>query len=898
MASVRETPAWRRYLRFLGSDPAADVRDELEFHFAMRVEELVRGGLPEAEARRRAGREFGDVDGVRRELEEIGRARLRRERRARGWESLGQDTRFAARALLGSPGFAGVAVLTLALGIGASTAMFSVLSGVLLRELPVRDQDRVAVLWTRAPARDSDHLPLPFRDLAALGERTRAFQGVAGVAYQGAHEQVLLDAGRPLTVRATWVTGGFFPLLGVAPVHGRTLLPSDDAPGAAPVVVVSHGLWRSYFGGDPAAVGRALDWNGKRFTVVGVMPRGFEYPARAEVWAPVLPAFPGTLEAEAHPAEVMVFDLVGRLRPGVTLRQAEEEAAAFLRSGDPQRPPALRGGKPVLTPLPELVAGDARATVWSAVAAVGLLLLIACVNVANLLLVRGSARTRELAVRSALGAGRGRLVRQLLTESGVLALLGGVLGTGLAFAAVRVLVALAPPELPRREMIQVDARVLGFALAATAAAALVSGLLPALLSARGDAGAWLRGGGRGASAGPGAQALRHALVVGQVSLAIVVVAGAGLLVRSLLALQGADMGFNEERLLVLETTLPPGILPERAARVALQEEMVARVGALPGVAGAAALPRPPFSGEGGWTAMYAGEGQTAEAQATNPWVNFEVVGPEYFRTLEIPLRRGRAFGGEDRDGAPPVAVVSEAVARHTWPGADPIGRRVKLGPQGAPGEWHTVVGVVGETRYRELAEPQPSLYLPVRQFGGPVPMTLAVRTRADPAAVVPRIRDALRQAHPELLVVGGGSMRRLLAEPLARPRFGTLLLGGFAALTLLLAAVGLYGVMAATVRQRTREMGIRLALGARAEEVRGLVLRQGMRLALLGCVLGTIGALAGTRALRSMLFGIRPGDPATFAAVVGLILAVAALACWLPARRAGRVDAVSALRAE
>ncbi len=896
--AMRETPAWRRYLRFLGSDPAADVDDELEFHFAMRMDDLVRRGLPEEEARRRAGREFGDVDGVRRELEEIGRARLRRERRARGWESLGQDARLAARALLRSPGFAAVAALTLALGIGASTAMFSVLDGVLLRELPVRDPDRVAVLWTRAPARDSDHLPLTYRELAALRERGRAFAAVEGVAYQGAHEQVLLDAGRPLALHATWVTGGFFPLLGVVPARGRTLLPSDDVPGAAPVVVISHGLWQRRFGGDPAAVGHVFEWNGRRFTVVGVMPRGFEYPRRAEVWAPVLPAFPATLEAGAHPAEVMVFDAVGRLRPGVTARRAGEEAAAFLRSTDPQRPPALRGMKPVLTPLPERVAGDARATVWAAVAAVGLLLLIACVNVANLLLVRGSARTQELAVRSALGAGRGRLVRQLLTESGVLALLGGVLGVALAWGAVRVLVALAPPELPGREMIGVDARVLLFALAATAAAALLAGLLPAFLSARGDAGGWLRGAGRGASAGRGAQALRHGLVVGQVSLAIVVVAGAGLLVRSLLALQGAEMGFNGERLLVLETTLPPGVVPERAGQVALQEEMVARVGALPGVAAAAALPRPPFSGEGGWTAMYSGEGQTAEAQAANPWVNFEVVGPEYFRTLEIPLRHGRAFGAQDRDGAPPVAVVSEAVARHAWPGADPIGRRVKLGPPDAPGEWHTVVGVVGETRYRELADPQPSLYLPVRQFAGPVPMTLAVRTRGDPAAVVPRIRGALRQTHPELLLVGGGSMRQLLAEPLARPRFGTLLLGTFAAITLLLAAVGLYGVMAATVRQRTREIGIRLALGARVEEVRGLVLRQGMRLAVLGCALGTAGALVGARALRSMLFGIRPTDPVTFAAVVGLILAVAALACCLPALRASRVDPASALRAE
>ncbi|HEX2190404.1 MAG TPA: ABC transporter permease [Longimicrobiaceae bacterium] len=895
---MRETPAWRRYLRLGASDPAADVRDELDFHLAMRVDDLVRAGLPEAEARERARREFGDVAEIRREMERIGLRGRRRRSRTRGWESLRQDLRLAVRTLRGSPGFTAVAALTLAAGIGAGTAMFSVVDGVLLRDLPLPEPERVAVLWTEAPARDSDHLPVTYRELTDFGGRTRAFRSVAGVAYHGAGEFVLRDAGRPFTVSGTWVTGGFFPVLGVAPLHGRTLLPSDDAPGAARAMVIGHALWRRRFGGDPAAVGRTLEWNGKRFTVVGVLPPGFDYPRGAEFWIPVLPDFPGTLEEGAEPSEVMVFDLVGRLRPGATVLDAREDYAAFLRAGDPQRPPALRGTRPVVTPLPELVAGDARATIWTVAAAVGLLLLVACVNVANLLLVRGSARAQELAVRAALGAGRGRLVRQLLTESGVLALLGGVLGVAFAWAAVRALVALAPPELPRREMIGVDARVLAFALAATAAAALLAGLFPALLAARGDPGGWLRGGRRTGSAGPGVQALRHGLVVGQVGLAILVVAGAGLLVRSLATLQGVEMGFDTERLLVVQTALPPELLPERAQQVALQEAMVERVAALPGVAAAASLPSRPFSGRGGWSAMYSGEGQAPGEQSTNPWVSFEVVGPGYFRTLEVPLRRGRVFDERDREDAPRVAVVSEAVARHTWPGEDPVGRRIKLGPHDAPGEWHTVVGVVGETRYRELTEPQPSLYLPVRQFPGPVPMSLAVRTRADPAGVLPQLRRALREVHPELAVVGGGPMRELLAAPLARPRFGTLLLGAFAAVTLLLAAVGIYGVMAAAVRQRTREIGIRLALGATAGEVRGAVLRQGMRLALLGCAVGIAGALLGTRALRSLLYGVSPTDPATFAAVAGLILASAALACWLPARRAARVDPVNALRAE
>jgi len=691
---------------------------------------------------------------------------------------------------------------------------------------------------------------------------------VAGVAFQGAGDQVLRDEGNPLTVAGTWVTGDLFPTLGVTPVHGRTLLPADDVPGAAPVMVIGYGFWQRYFGGDPAAVGRALDWNGKLFTVVGVLPRGFEFPKRAEFWIPVFAAHPE--EARKSSSGYVIWDVVGRLRPGTSMQQAREDFEAFLRAGDPQRKATLRGMEPVVTPLPELIIGDARTMLWTAAAAVGLLLLIACINVANLLLIRGSARTQELAIRSALGAGRRRLIRQLLTESGVLALLGGVLGTLLAVAAVRALVALAPPELPRREMIEVDAGVLLFALGITAAAALLSGLLPAVLSAAGDLGVWLRGGRGTASGSRGAQALRHGLVIGQVALSILVVAGAGLLARSLMALQSVDLGFNEERLLVVETMLPPGLVPERSQQVALQEEMLARVGAIPGVISATSMPKPPFSAQGGWIAMYTGEGQTPEAQATNPSVNFEVVGPGYTRTLEMPLLRGRTFGEQDREDAPRVAIVSDAVARHTWPGADAIGKRIKLGPPDGRADWHTVVGVVGETRYRELTDPMPSLYLPTRQFPGPVPMTLAVRTRADPAGVVPQIRHALQQVHPDLRLVGGGPMRQLLAAPLARPRFSTLLLGTFAAITLLLAAVGIYGALAATVRQRTREIGIRLALGATVQEVRALVLRKGMRLALWGCAIGIIGALVGTRVLRGVLFGISPTERRATRSLVGL----------------------------
>ncbi|MBD0320899.1 MAG: ABC transporter permease, partial [Gemmatimonadetes bacterium] len=401
-----------------------EVDEELAFHLDMRTDALVREGMDREAARARARREFGNLDEARRSMLDADARTEGRRRRAEWLDELRQDTRFALRALRWAPTFTAAAMLTLALGIGASTAMFSVLNGVLFRELPVREQRDVVVLWTESPKRAAEHLPLAYSDLTGLRESARRLSAVAGVAYQGALEQVLLDADQPLTVKASWVTGNLLPLLGVAPVHGRTLLPADDAPGAAPVMVIGFELWQRHFGGDPAAVGRAFDWNGKRFTVVGILPRGFEYPRGAEVWVPVLPDFPATLEASGDPSQVIVFDLVARLAPGATPADARDELAAFIRATDSGRPPLLRGTRPVVATLPELVTGGARAALWTAAAAVALLLVIACANVANLLLARAAGRQREVAIRAALGAGAWRIVRQLLVEAVLVALMG------------------------------------------------------------------------------------------------------------------------------------------------------------------------------------------------------------------------------------------------------------------------------------------------------------------------------------------------------------------------------------------------------------------------------------------------------------------------------------------
>jgi putative ABC transport system permease protein len=806
-------------------------------------------------------------------------------------EATTQDAYYAARSLRRSPGFGAIAVLTLAIGVGASVAMFSVLDGVMLQTLPVRNQSDLLVLWLGAPTGGVQHWPVDYADLVAYRDASHAFQSIAGVNFQGAAEVVMLDGGAPVTLKASWVTGNFFSVLGVDPALGRALRPSDDVPGAAPVTVISYGFWQRQFGGNPSVLGHALDWNGKRYTVIGVLPRGFDYPAQADAWFAVLSWFPETQSAGTGAA--IQFDLVGRIRPGVDLAAAQQDCQAFLRSTDETRPADERGARPVVERLSTVVLGSVQAILWTGAAAVALLLFIACINVTNLLLIRGSARARELAVRAALGAGLNRLVRQMLIESGVLALVGGIVGVVLATAAVRALVTFAPAELPRRDNIQIDAPVLVFALVVTVAAALLAGLLPAVLGGRGDLSASLRAGPSALGVSRPMSRVRHSLVVGQVALALLVAVGAGLLSRSLAALEGVDLGFDAGRLLILDTMIPPNLIPSDTAQAALQHAMLARVTALPDIMSATTMPKPPFSGMMGWFGAYTAEGQTSADQKTNPLVNFEVVSPGYFRTLAIPILEGRPFSDRDRSGAPHVAIISRTLARRSWPGHDPIGKRVKSG-----GDWLTVVGVVGETRYHELTKLEPSIYVPAGQFDGPPVMTLAVRTRVDPVRVIPEIRQALHEVNPALAVTAGGSMNQLLRAPLARPRFGTWLLVVFATLTVCLAVVGIYTTLAAMVGQRTREIGIRLALGARVSEVGGLVVRQGMLLAGFGCMLGLCGAMLGTRALRSMLFGVSPADPLTFAAVMILLLAAAACACYVPARRATRVDPLVALRAE
>lgn len=860
------------------------LAEEFRFHLEMEAAKNIRAGDDPDEARRRAIAAFG---GVTQHAETV-----RGARRLPVVEDVWLDIRFALRTLRRDPVFTAVAIGTLAVGIGAATATFSVFHGIALRALPVHQAENVLVAWN-TPATTREHLPFTYAELGAIRERTRAFESVAGVAFQGAVDVVMLDAGQPVTLRATWVTGEFFQLLGVTAELGRIISGSDDAAGAENVMVISDAFWRQQFGASSSVIGHAFSWNGKRFTIVGVMPQGLEFPRGVQAWLPVLPSFPETLNVASEGSAAMVFDLVGRLRSGESIQRGSADIARVLRAGSTEPALSLRDMQPVVTTLRDRIVGDVRPILDVAAVAAALLLLIACINVANLQLLRGSVRTQELAIRAALGAGRSRLIRQLMTESTLLAVAGGEIGVGVAFGAVRVVRALAPAGIPQREMIGIDARVLMLAIGGTMLTALLTGMLPAALSTRADISRWLRNGVGDAAANRSAAVLRRGLVIGQVALAVLVVTSAGLFVRSLRSLERADMGFDGERLIVLETISPMRLNADHARAVALQEEMIRRVANMPGVIAATAMSKPPFSGAGGWITTFSTESKAVERAANNPMVNFEVVGPGYFNTLGLKVTRGREFGSDDAAEGRRTAIVSDELARHLWPDVDPIGQRVRLGE-----EWHTIVGVVGETRYHDLTKAQQTLYLPTRQFAGPVSMTLGVRTRVDDDQIVARVRALLLAVDPELMVVKGGTMHELLKAPLAQPRFGASLLGMFAVITLLLALVGVYGAMSATVTQRTRDLSIRLALGALPRELLWLVLREGLLIAAIGSALGISLALTATRLIRDVLYGIRPTDAPTFVGVAMLVMAAAAVACWIPARRASRLEPMQILRGE
>ena len=802
-----------------------------------------------------------------------------------------QDIRTGLRSLRHAPGFAFSAILTLALGIGLSTAVFTVANALLLRRLAVADQERLVVVSGERRGRRTDVYPMGIENAREFAQRTRALGRVAFVAYEGAAKRPVRDGGELSQLHRALVSGDFFAVLGAEPVIGRTLRPEDDVHGAAPVLVISHRAWRERFGGDNDVLGRRLVMheNGVTYTIVGVMPQGLDYPRGTEAWGTLLQA-----TKKEHLPYVAV-NVLGRLAPGATPNMARDEMTAFFqREGLPEWQRALQGA---VRTLPELVLGDTRPAVVVFALASALLLLITCINVANLLLVRGMARLREVAVRSALGARRGRIVTQLLTEHTLLAVAGGLLGVLIASQAVRLFVALAPTGLPRLDEVRLDPAALAGAVAITALALLLFAIAPAFVTSRVELPAVLRSGFR-QSAGGRSRWATELLVVGQVALALVVLSAAGLLARSFVRLERAELSFDSARLMVGELALRYDQYDTPAKQRALLERILPQAAAIPGVQAVSPVVAVPFSGTHGWDGQPAAEGQSPEEAGANPMLNMEVVVPGYFETFGMRVLAGRAFTQDDRAGTSKVVVLSRSAAQHYWPNEQPVGKRLTMGP---PSAQHvlTVVGIVADTRYRDLREARASIYFPLEQSFFPfTPTTLVIRSSAPAADVVAGLRRVLEEGAPGVALASAAPFESFLERPLAQPRLNALLLAVFAASAVALAAIGLFGVMALMVRQRTRELGVRMALGASTSDVGRLVLRRGMTLAAAGTGLGLLGALAANRLLSSLLFEVSPTDAVTLGAVALALLMVAAIASAVPARSSTRIEPAVALRAD
>ena len=800
--------------------------------------------------------------------------------------------RVSARTLLRAPAFAATTVLTLALGIGLSTAVFTVADALLLRKLPLRDQERIVTLWLEKRDGTAPHWPLTITEAREFGRRARTLSEYAYADYYGALPVPILDDGNISQLRRALVSGSYFGVLGARAALGRTIAPTDDLLGAAPVIVLSDATWRRQFGGDSSAVGRriTLQQDGVAHEIVGVMPAGFEYPRGTDFWGPYTP----TRLRTAADSGLAAVDIIGRLANGATPVTSQAELTTFITR--PEAPAAWRDFRGAANSLERVLLGDVRPAVFAFIAAATLLLLITCTNVANLLLVRGLARVREIAVRTAMGASRTRIIAQLLTENAVLAIAGGIAGIGVAMAAVRGFIALAPEGLPLIETVGLNGAALTAAVVTTAFALLAFGVAPAVLAARTDAHEALRSGARHTPS-RAVRAFRETLVGAQVALAVLVLSGAALIGRSLMKLQNATLAFDSSRLVVAELGVRYDQHNTLERQLGVVRAVLERVRATPGVEAASPIVAVPFSGTSGWTGRAAAAGQAPEAAAKNAMFNMELVTPDYFPTFGLRVLRGRALNAGDVRGSESVVVVSEGTARAYWPNQDAIGKRLVMGRN--LDRYFTVVGVVPDTRYRDLREAMPSVYFPLAQSMFPfAPTTIAIRASGSIDALVPVIRAAVADAAPGVLVSRAAGFNTYTRGPLAQPRLNAFLLSIFGLAATVLAALGLFGVMGTIVRQSVPQLGIRMALGATSRRILLMVLGRGLLIAGAGVAVGLGGALLGNQLLSSLLYGVTPTDPPTLIAVSSLLLGVALAGAYLPARFASRVDPAIALRQE
>jgi putative ABC transport system permease protein len=895
-----EEPRWRRYLRLWGPDPRSDVDDELAFHLEERVRLNVARGLTPEQARAAAQQRFGDAARIRREC------LMEQQHVARGagpgerLRDAAGDVRLAVRALGRAPVFTLTAGLALALGIGASTAVFTVLSAVLLRPLPYAEPERVVAVHNSWEGEQAGALsPAEYFDYA---EQVRAFAAV-GV-YALAHAN-LIEGDVAERLPAAVVTPSAFTTLGVAASAGRLFSEAEGIPGSDPVVVLSHELWQRRFHGDARVLGRDILVNGTSMTVIGVLPAGVRLPATFAAAAPPALFVPYRLDRAGERARSSHFlHGVARLAPGWTVEAAAAEVSRVARllaaSHPAEYPPAMRFDA-FVRPIHAHVVGEARPLLLMLSAAVALVLLIACANVSSLVLTRTEDRRRELAVRSALGAGRWRIARQLLTEHLVLALLAGGAGLLIAYAGVYALRLLQPGDIPRLSEAAIDGGVVAFTLGLSLLVTLLVALAPVRLG--GPAFDGLREAGGRTTTGRSSQRLRRGLITGEVALCVVLLAGAGLLLRSFTALTAVDPGYRTERLLTVPISLPPSDYPTDEQRRAFFAALVEGAAALPGAVAAGAVANLPLVAPTGDLSIRM-EGREVIEGDVSPRLDWQVVTPGWVEAMGVHILRGRGISAADDATAPGAVVLSEAAARRHWPDGDALGQRFRLGGDAGPG-WVSVVGIARDIRHASLVEEPPAImYLPHAQFtfwaGGAAvgAMTLVVQTAAEPMSVLPALRDLVRGLDPHVPLGAARSMEQVVSTAVAEPRFASRVLAGFALVALLLAMIGIYGLVGYTVSRRTPEIAVRMALGAPPRDVVRHFVVQGMAPVLAGIVIGATAALALGRTIAHMLHDVAPDDPRVLAAAVSLLAASALLACVLPARRAAAVAPLDALRGD
>ncbi|MGH9971008.1 MAG: ABC transporter permease [Pyrinomonadaceae bacterium] len=813
-------------------------------------------------------------------------------------ETLFKDIHYALRGLANRPGFALVVVLTFALGIGANTAIFTVVNSVILRPLPYKDPSHLVVVHQAKEG--NSWSTVSYGDFNDFRERQQSFEQLT--AFSAPWIFNLSGAGEPIQVNGQWSSANLLSMLGVSPIEGRDFTAADDKEGAQPVVILGYGLWQRQFGGNKAIIGKPINLDDQSFTVIGVAPPNLKITDDTDLWVPL-----ALNRINSRGRLIRYLSVVGRLKPNVTLPGAQNDLSIIAQQLEQQYPDTNKGFAVHLTPMHEEIVGKVRTALFVLLGSVGFVLLIACANVANLTLSRAIARRKEFAIRTTLGAGRRRLIRQLLTESLILSLFGGFIGLILATWGIDLLLSLSPESIPRHQEIGPDRSVLLFTLVLSLLTGLISGVVPAWKAAKIDLNETLKESGQLHGSSARHQRFRRVLIVSEIALALVLLTGSGLLIKSFARLLNVNAGFDTENVLALQLTLPSSKYSQPPQRTDLYQQVETQLKALPGVKAVGAISRMPLfagditTGRSNITSTIVVEGRNV-AEGDLPEADYRVASPSYFEAINIPLVKGRIFNWQDepRDsaGRPMVVVINETMARRFWPGEEAIGKRIKWGAASPTDPWWTIVGVVGNVRHFRLdMEPRPELYRPylVNPLGSPI---LVVRTSSNPETLAAAVRSAVQAIDPNIPLSKVSTMPQLISRSVAPRRFSMLLLAIFAGVALLLATVGIYGVMSYSVMQRTHEIGIRMALGAQASDVLKLMLSAGVGLALTGVAIGLLGAFLLTRWMTTLLFGVTPTDALTFVMVPLFLIVVALVACFIPARRATKVEPLVALRYE